>query len=737
MKDIRGFLIKIVLIYLNLIFIFKVMEITFKISNFSYILFSFLFITVVTLVYVFNFIVNRFYIKVLLILLIISILIPLIYNNIEYINELIIKNNSYMEYLNNAIYNREATEFLQYKVLIMTLLPVIILITIYFSNIFPNFIIFIGFASITFFWHYGYTSIVKKYLFLYLVLTIMTFSINNFLKEKRVLDQRGIKTELPILKAAFYMLILSLIISSVQSFFPKNYTGHYKEVKNSITNRFLPSKNATSHMYNISSSGYPSTESKLGGPITLDNREVFKVRSSRPYYLKGSSKDYYDGFSWSNSTDTFKKIGDRNPLPKVEGGISFFLKTESVEKELTIYPTNLYTTTVFSTLYMEGIYIDNRTLYINQEGDLLSSKVMSTPYTIRFYDDDAKYSKITSRLEDSQVMDAIDFEYKKSYLEGEMENYQKYLQLPENIPKRVYDLTKQITSKSNSTSQSLISIYNYLNKNYKYSLEVSNIPENKEFVDYFLFEEKKGYCTYFATASVVMLRMVGIPARYVEGFNMTNNKSKNGLYEVTNKNAHAWVEVLISPAYNTWGIFDAVPSAPEALRTEEEKAKEEENNQVREKSKKINKDAIRPQQQLEKEEKNLELKEFIITKVLWTTLGVLFIICIFILIKKYRKNKIIKSQSLIPLYQYILARLKTEGIIIPNNTGDLEFWRNYDDIYIRSIMSELCSLVYEEYYGQYNKLKELDKISYYNCIEKYLRGKQSKVKYIFFYFVVL
>lgn len=737
MKGIKEFSVEIILIYLNFVFIFRIMEVTFKISNFSYALFSFLFLIVIALVYIFKFLIKKPYIKILLILFIISMLFFGIYNNIEYISKLIVKNNSYMQYLNNAIYNREDTEFFQYKILILTLLPLLILISIFFSSIFTNFIVIITFAATAFFWYYGYTFIVKKYLFLYLMLTIITFSINNFLKEKIVLKQKSIKTELPIVKTVLYIVILSLIISSLQSFFPNNYKGHYSEVRDNITNKLLPSKNAASHMYNISSSGYPGTESKLGGPITLDDREVFKVRSDRPYYLRGSSKDFYDGFSWRNSIDTFEKVGDRNPLPKIEGGRSFFLKTESTENELTIYPTNLYTTTVFSTLYIQGISINNKALYINKEGDLMSSKVISTPYTIRFYDDNQKYSKITPNIKNSIVMDAIDFEYKKSYLEGEMENYKRYLELPENIPRRVYDLTKQITSKDNNASESLMTIYNYLNKNYKYSLEVSNIPQDKEFVDHFLFEEKKGYCTYFATASVVMLRIAGIPARYVEGFNMTNNKNENGLYVVTNKNAHAWVEVLISPTYNTWGVFDAVPSAPEILRTEEEKAKEKESNEIQEKSQDINKGNQKTQQQLEKEEKNIDLKEIVINKVLWIVLGVFIVICIFTLIKRYRKNKIIKSQSVIPLYQYILSRLRTEGISIPVNTGDLEFWKNYDDVYIRFVMSDLCTLAYEEYYGQYNKLKEPDKISYYNSIEKYLRDKQSKVKYIFFYFVVL
>lgn len=737
MKDIKEFSAKIILTYLNLIFIFKVMEIAFKISNFSYILFSFLFVMVIAQVYVFKFIIKKIYAKVLLILFIICITVFFAYNNMDYINELMMKNNSYMQYLNDAIYNREATEFFQYKILIITLLPIIIFISIISSNAFPNFIIFFNFVCITFFWYYGYTSIINDYLYLFILLIIITFSINNFLKERKVLNQRGIKTDISIIKTTIYVLLLSLIIVSLQSFLPKNFKGHYKEVKDNITNRFLPDKNAKSHVYNISSSGYPDTDSKLGGPITLDNKEVFKVKSNRPYYLRGRSKDFYNGFSWRNSIDTFKKIGDKNPLPKVQGGRSFFIKTESAARELTIYPSNFYTTTVFSPVYISGISIANKNLYMNKEGDFLSSDILNAPYSIGFYDDRGVYSNLFHEAKSSRALENMDFEYKRSYLEGEMENYKDYLKLPENIPRRVYDLTSKITAKDKNISERLVSIYNYLNKNYKYSLQVSEIPKDREFVDYFLFEEKKGYCTYFATSSVVMLRMAGIPARYVEGFNMTNTKDEKGLYIVTNKNAHAWVEVLLSPAYNTWAIFDAVPSAPEILRTEHEEAEENEDDEMVQREQEIDKPQREPEAQLEENKEQINEENLDINKILLALVGLILIISIILLTKKSRKNKIIKSQSIIPLYQYILKRLKIEGIIVPSNMGDLEFWKNYEDVYIRFIMRDLCSLVYAEYYGQYNDLKEIDKMDYYNSIEKYLKDKQNKIKYVFFYYLIL
>jgi hypothetical protein len=61
-------------------------------------------------------------------------------------------------------------------------------------------------------------------------------------------------------------------------------------------------------------------------------------------------------------------------------------------------------------------------------------------------------------------------------------------------------------------------------------------------VDQFLFEEKEGYCTYFATSMVVLARSIGIPARYAEGFVLPTQKEGSN-FVVTNEHAHAWPEL--------------------------------------------------------------------------------------------------------------------------------------------------------------------------------------------------
>lgn len=121
--------------------------------------------------------------------------------------------------------------------------------------------------------------------------------------------------------------------------------------------------------------------------------------------------------------------------------------------------------------------------------------------------------------------------------------YSKYLSIPDTVPQRVKELAVSITQNEKNDYDKVKAIEQYLSKNYKYSLTPGDAPKNYDFVDYFLFEHKEGYCTYFATAMAILTRSIGIPSRYVEGYLLPYQPINNDLYEVTNKQAHAWVEV--------------------------------------------------------------------------------------------------------------------------------------------------------------------------------------------------
>ena len=120
-----------------------------------------------------------------------------------------------------------------------------------------------------------------------------------------------------------------------------------------------------------------------------------------------------------------------------------------------------------------------------------------------------------------------------------------YLSLPENLPDRVTALAVDITKDYDNNYDKLKAIEAYLNT-YTYTTNPVKTPKGKDFVDYFLFDQKEGYCTYFASTMAVMGRCIGIPTRYVEGINADYKNSNNdSVYAQPNSKAHAWVEAYI------------------------------------------------------------------------------------------------------------------------------------------------------------------------------------------------
>jgi hypothetical protein len=123
--------------------------------------------------------------------------------------------------------------------------------------------------------------------------------------------------------------------------------------------------------------------------------------------------------------------------------------------------------------------------------------------------------------------------------------YKTYTKLPSTITDRTKELAYELTKNFDNDYDKLKSIEAFLNT-YEYTTNVSKVKKNTDFVDNFLFEEKRGYCTYYAASMVVLARCVNIPIRYIEGFIVDyNEKEGNSTYKVLNRNAHAWVEGYI------------------------------------------------------------------------------------------------------------------------------------------------------------------------------------------------
>jgi transglutaminase-like putative cysteine protease len=141
---------------------------------------------------------------------------------------------------------------------------------------------------------------------------------------------------------------------------------------------------------------------------------------------------------------------------------------------------------------------------------------------------------------------------------------EKYLKLPDNISERVTNLAQEITQDKNTAYDKTIAITNFLRDNISYSNSIPTSPKNVEPIDWFLFDYQKGFCNYYATAEVLLLRSIGIPAKFSLGYS-EGESNQNGTYIVRQRNTHAWPEVFF-PGIG-WVIFEPTSSQPQIIRT--------------------------------------------------------------------------------------------------------------------------------------------------------------------------
>ena len=142
-----------------------------------------------------------------------------------------------------------------------------------------------------------------------------------------------------------------------------------------------------------------------------------------------------------------------------------------------------------------------------------------------------------------------------------------YLTLPELLPTRVRSLALDLTATASNPYDRALAIESYL-RTFEYQLEVPVAPVRQDVVDYFLFDLKKGFCDYYATAMVVLARAAGMPARLVIGYASGSYDSIAGHYVVTEADAHARPEIYF-PQHG-WIEFEPTAGRPPIRRLSKE-----------------------------------------------------------------------------------------------------------------------------------------------------------------------
>jgi hypothetical protein len=143
---------------------------------------------------------------------------------------------------------------------------------------------------------------------------------------------------------------------------------------------------------------------------------------------------------------------------------------------------------------------------------------------------------------------------------------EQYLQVPEELSEQLATLVDQITEYDQTAYEKTMAVTNFLRSEIEYQEIIITPPENEDPIEWFLFYYRKGFCNYYATAEVLMLRSIGIPARLAMGYSQgvyveqpTSNDTNE--YSVYQRDSHAWPEVYFSEI--GWVEFEPTTSQPE------------------------------------------------------------------------------------------------------------------------------------------------------------------------------
>ena len=309
-------------------------------------------------------------------------------------------------------------------------------------------------------------------------------------------------------------------------------------------------------VFSLSTEGfYPEGQDQLGGKPEPSDHVVMQVSTPRTVYLRGVILNQYTGRNWINTT----------------GGRRYLRQSPRLARErAALFDEDLPPRTVRnalcepSTVSVRMLCDSASTLFVPQRvrnlvpgGDLVpyfsnSSELFVTrnlkagdTYSVSaplFQAGDPGLGtliEVCSTLEDSRYEQVAE----------------TYTALPDHLEGPVYDLAREAASVATAPYERALAIQTWLSRSCRYTLDVDEHPVNMDFVTRFLLDTREGYCTYFASAMTVLCRMVGIPARYVEGY--LAEPDENGEALVTGLSAHAWTEVYFKGF--GWLTFDATP----------------------------------------------------------------------------------------------------------------------------------------------------------------------------------
>jgi transglutaminase-like putative cysteine protease len=316
-------------------------------------------------------------------------------------------------------------------------------------------------------------------------------------------------------------------------------------------------ENITSQFFQTNVTAYSglSDATRLGDleELKLSSRVVMRVWTDHPQDLRARTYSHFDGRGWTARPGRFNSLRSvaldtvltpqvRDWLEPIPGAAYANPGSEPCQ-----ISNSCIRTRILENLFNNGVMVSpgNKLLVRAALSSLqVDSQENLHPPSVG----DAEIYGILNRYEGDIVQAGV----------ASPQELAEALALPENTDARVRELATRLSEGASSPREKLSRTLDYLGHDYHYTLKVGSFHTSQPVAE-FLFEKKKGYCQYFASAAAILLRQEGVATRYVSGFHVTENNRSGNHYVVREMDAHAWIESYIPG--EGWVQADPTPAA--------------------------------------------------------------------------------------------------------------------------------------------------------------------------------
>jgi transglutaminase-like putative cysteine protease len=290
----------------------------------------------------------------------------------------------------------------------------------------------------------------------------------------------------------------------------------------------------------------------LGGERNVTPRPILQVSGSEGRYWRAVAYDTFTGRQWLNTATVEVQYGAGEMIPTLPWSerrpITHTVSLLAASGNVLFAAPDARQVSVPVEGLLSPVFADEADELASGAGELIWGRLQiplqeGDSYTVVSY-----YSDITQR-----ALRNSDTDYPPQIVE-------RYLQLPDNFSPRVAALAAELTQNEETVYDKSKKIESFL-REYEYSDQIAAPAADQDPVEYFLFDLQKGYCDYYATSMVVMLRSLGIPSRAASGYAEGEYDRESGSYIITEQDAHTWVEVYFSG----YGWIEFEPTAGESV----------------------------------------------------------------------------------------------------------------------------------------------------------------------------